>query len=171
MTRRVAPLALAGLAGLASLNAWLLAAALEIPAPGPQAKASVAAAGQSPDPSASELDPPEPRPLAAYGQTVAKPVFFKARAPYVPPPPPPPPAPPRPAALPPPADPGLVLGGVVIMDNARKAYIFNKADSRGAWLSEGETILGWKVESIDAMTAKLQQADRSVELELYPRKK
>src|SRR5262245_23130082 len=28
----------------------------------------------------------------------------------------------------------------------KKAHIFNKADSRGAWLSEGESMLGWRVE-------------------------
>jgi hypothetical protein len=63
----------------------------------------------------------------------------------------------------------LALGGVVIMDDARKAYIFSKADSRGAWVGEGETILGWQVESIDALTARLQQAGRSIELQLYPK--
>jgi hypothetical protein len=49
--------------------------------------------------------------------------------------------------------------------------MFNRADSRGTWLGEGETILGWKIESIDAMTARLQQAGRSLELELYPKKR
>jgi hypothetical protein len=171
MTRRVAPLTLAGLLGLASLNAWLLAAALETPAPEPDVKVAVPAADHAAHPSAAELDVPKPRPLAAYGQTLAKPVFFKTRAPYVPPPPAPPPAPkPVAAAPPPPVDPGLALGGVVIMEGARKAYIFNKADSRGLWLSEGETILGWKVESIDAMAARLQQANRSIELQLYPKR-
>jgi len=60
------------------------------------------------------------------------------------------------------------LGGVVIIEDVRKAYIFNKADSHGAWLGEGEMIMGWKVESIGAMTARLQQAGRVIELELYP---
>jgi hypothetical protein len=57
------------------------------------------------------------------------------------------------------------------MEGARKAYIVNKADSRGTWLREGETILGWKIQSIDATTAKLQQAGSSLELELYPKKR
>jgi len=169
MTLRVAPLTLTGLLGLASLNAWLLAMALDAPTPEPEVEARVAMPEHPPKPPGSEIDLPKAKPIAGYGQTLAKPVFFKSRAPYVPPPPPP--APPKPAAAPPPVDPGLVLGGVVIMDEARKAYIFNKTDSRGAWLSEGESFLGWRVESIDAMTAKLQQAGRSVELELYPRKK
>jgi hypothetical protein len=58
----------------------------------------------------------------------------------------------------------------LIVEETRKAYIVNKGDARGAWLSEGEIILGWKVESIDAMTARLQQAGRSIELQLYPRR-
>jgi hypothetical protein len=56
------------------------------------------------------------------------------------------------------------------MEEVKKAYIFNRSDSRGAWLSEGETILGWKVESIDALTARLQQGGRSIELQLYPKR-
>ena len=65
-----------------------------------------------------------------------------------------------------------VEGGdlVRVMEEVKKAYIFNKTDSRGAWLSEGETILGWKVESIDALTASLQQGGRSIELQLYPKR-
>jgi hypothetical protein len=64
----------------------------------------------------------------------------------------------------------LVLGGAVVVDQARKAYIFSKADQRGGWLSEGETILGWKIESIDAAAARLRQGDRSIELHLYPKR-
>jgi hypothetical protein len=67
-------------------------------------------------------------------------------------------------------DPGLVLGGVVVVEQARKAYIFNKADQRGGWFSEGETVLGWTVESIDAAAARLRQGDRSIELQLYPKR-
>lgn len=75
-------------------------------------------------------------------------------------------------SAPPPApmDPGLVLGGVVVVEQARKAYIFNKADQRGGWFSEGETVLGWTVESIDAAAARLRQGDRSIELQLYPKR-
>lgn len=64
-----------------------------------------------------------------------------------------------------------MLGGVVVVAQARKAYILNKADQRGGWFSEGETILGRKVESIDAAAAVLQQGGRSIKLELYPEKR
>jgi len=37
----------------------------------------------------------------------------------------------------------------MITDGTTKAYVFKKADSQGMWLSEGETFLGWKLESID----------------------
>jgi hypothetical protein len=168
---RITPLALAGLAGLAGLNVWLVAMVLQEHVPEPEVHSSTAAASRPPGPPTFDSKPPESKPIAAYPQTLARPVFFKSREPYVPPPPAPPPLP-QPVAAPPPApvDPGLVLGGVVIMDGAQKAYIFNKADTRGAWLAEGETILGWKVESIDAITARLQQVDRSIELQLYPKR-
>jgi hypothetical protein len=166
MRLRVAPMTLGTLLALAGLNAWLLAIAVENPAPAPEVPVSVA----RPDPPLSEVPLPKPKPITAYSRTLAKPVFLKTRAPYVPPPPAPPPAP-KPVVAPPqaPVDPGLALGGVVIIEDARKAYIFNRADSRGAWLSEGATILGWQVESIDELSARLQQAGRTIELQLYPK--
>jgi hypothetical protein len=170
MRLRAAPLALAGVVGLACLNVWLLASALQAPAPEPDMKAPAAALDPAASPAASQRDRPRPRLIAAYGQTLAKPVFFKTRAPYVPPPPAPPPSP-KPVSTPPPvpADPGLVLGGVMVAEQAKKAYIFNKVDQRGGWFGEGETILGWKVELIDAAAARLRQGDRSIELQLYPK--
>jgi hypothetical protein len=109
--------------------------------------------------------------LSAYQQTMAHPVFFKTRQPFVPPPPPPPPAPPqvaRPAPPPaPPADPGLALGGVVINGDVKKAYLFRKADHTGSWLTEGEEIMGWKVLFIDGGGAKLHKDGRNIELPLY----
>jgi hypothetical protein len=168
MTVRITPLATAGLAGLAGLNAWLLALALE-EGPRAEAPAQIATADQASGSLASRAAPPAGKPISAYGQTVGRPLFFKARTPYVPPPPAPPPTP-KPAAMPHPApvDPGLVLGGIVILEETKKAYVLNKKDRRGAWVSEGEAILGWTVESIDAITAKLRQSDRSIELQLYP---
>jgi hypothetical protein len=68
------------------------------------------------------------------------------------------------------SDPGLTLAGIMIFDGARKAYLVKKADSRaaGIWASEGEDLSGWKVHSVTATTVKLQQRDRTVELQLYP---
>jgi hypothetical protein len=95
-----------------------------------------------------------------------RPLFFKTRAPFVPRPPPPPPKPtPAPVVQ---ADPGLVLGGVVINRDLRKAYLLSKADPRGAWVSEGDNFMGWKIVSVERTGAKLQQSDRMLELQLYP---
>jgi hypothetical protein len=77
--------------------------------------------------SASQLSLPKAKPVTDYGETLARPVFFKSRAPYAAPPPPPPPPKPPATAPPAPVDPGLVLGGVVVLEGAKKAYIFNKA--------------------------------------------
>jgi hypothetical protein len=105
-------------------------------------------------------------PLSTYQQTLAHPVFFKNRQPFVPPPPPPPA--PRPAPPPaPPADPGLAVGGVVINGEVKRAYVFRKADHSGSWLAEGEEVMGWKVHSIDSGGAKLRKDDRNIELQLY----
>jgi len=86
------------------------------------------------------------------------------------PPAPPPPPVAKPAAIPAiNADPGVVLAGVMITEGVRKAYLVKKADSQGTWASEGENLMGWKVHSVSATAVKLQQQDRTVELQLYPR--
>jgi hypothetical protein len=169
MPLRITPFALVGLASLAGLNVWLVALVIDEQSPEPEVQPPAAAAGRLPSPAMSDSKPPDSKPISAYPQTLARPVFFKSREPYVAPPPVPPPLP-IPVATPPavPVDPGLALGGVAIMDGTRKAYIFSKADAVGAWIAGGETILGWTVESIDATTARLQQAERSIDLQLYP---
>jgi hypothetical protein len=45
-----------------------------------------------------------------------------------------------------------------------------KPKPRGVWVGEGEGFMGWKVQSISASVATLQQNDRTVELRLYPEK-
>lgn len=169
MSLRIAPLALMSLLALAGLNAWLVAVVTVDH--GPKEDINPARAERSPRPLLAEAPPYNPRPISAYGQTLAKPVFFKNRLPYVPPPPAPQP-PPKPAVAPSPApvDPGLVLGGIMITNGVRKAYVFKKGDSRGTWLSEGDAIMGWTLEALDTMSARLRQAGRSIELQLYPKR-
>jgi hypothetical protein len=67
------------------------------------------------------------------------------------------------------ADPGLILGGVMTNDRLRKAYLVTKTNSAGSWVGEGESFMGWKIQSVDATSARLQQQDRTIELQLYPR--
>lgn len=87
MRLRAAPLALATLLGLACLNVWLLTTALQTPAPELDVKTPVAEGDPSAKPATSHRDLPKPKAIAAYSETLAKPVFFKSRAPYAPPPP------------------------------------------------------------------------------------
>jgi hypothetical protein len=138
---RIAPLTATSLAVLAALNAWLLAVVIEGPVTGETMAG--ATAEWTPNVPQSGALLPKLKPPSAYTQTLARPIFFKSREPYVRPTPAPTPVP-KAVVAPPPvlADPGLALGGIMITDDARKAYVFNKADSRGTCLSEGETILG-----------------------------
>lgn len=172
MNIRITPLAAMALAALAGVNLWLLAiilagATADEPAP-------VAAPAWDAKLSSSGPDDAAAKPISAYRQTLAQPVFFKTREPYAAPPPRPV-APATPAVVqkpapPPIVDPGFTVAGVIIGQNVRKAYIHTKSDQQGNWVSEGESLTGWKVQAIDAAGVKLQQQDRTIELQLYPTK-
>jgi len=120
---------------------------------------------------ATGIAPPEPKPITRYLQTLARPIFFKTRKPFVPPPPAPPPPPTRPT-FPPPvvADPGLVLGGIMVMEGVRKAYVFRKTDPSGTWVAHGEDFMGWKIKTIDAAGIVLGNGERNIDLKLYPQR-
>jgi hypothetical protein len=168
MRLRVAPLTVAGLLALGAINAWLLTLAV-------RGRDTV-----NRDPvmnlaSSLSLDetngaPPANRPAAVYRETLAHPVFYKSREPFIPPPPPPPPTAAKPAPPPVPADPGIMLGGVAINGTVRKAYLFSKTNPQGTWVSLGETFIGWTVHAIEPGAAKLKQSDRELAVELYPRR-
>jgi hypothetical protein len=163
MTIRIPPLVVAGLLALGAADVWLVTVALEDIAPSD--RVTTAPAEWTPKFSTSTDGILKPVPVDGYTETLAHPVFFKTREPFVPPPP----VVPRPVVIPPPVfvDPGLVLGGVMILPNVRKAYLVSKADQRGTWVSQGEAITGWKVQSVDRTSIKLQQQDRIIELQLY----
>lgn len=103
-------------------------------------------------------------PIEGYSQILTRPVFFRSREPFVPAP--------RPAQTPLVAptviNPGLTVGGIMIKNDLSKAYLLGSAGSGGAWTAEGETFQGWKVRSIDKTGVKLEQAGRSIDLQLYP---
>jgi len=171
MNMRIAPLAGLGLAILAGVNVWLLTIVLgdltgaePAPAAAPALDAKLSDSGQ---------DGAAVQPITAYRETLAHPVFFKSREPYVPPRSAPAPTPAAVAKPPPPpviVDPGLTVAGVIISEGVRKAYIRGKSDSHGSWVIEGESLIGWKVESIDAGGVKLRQHNQMIELQLYPPK-
>ncbi len=109
------------------------------------------------------------RPRAdAYTEIVARPVFSKSREPFVPPPPAPPlPVAPQQAVT---ADPGLIVGGIMITTRESKAYLLNKAGGGvGSWVDEEGMFQGWKVKTIDASGVRIEQVGRVIELQLYPR--
>jgi hypothetical protein len=165
MKMRIAPLGVVGLLVILGVNAGLLmAVATEI-----RSDRSVAVDKVDWHPSlpASIGSVANRKPIEGYQQMLARPVFFKSRQPYVPPPPAPPPAlivAPPPVVL----DPGLVLGGVMIKNNVRKAFVFNRGGAGGTWTAEGDEFMGWKVISISGTGARLEQQGRSIDLQLYP---
>ena len=90
MRSRIAPLTAAGVLALAAVNAWLLTIVTvdgetqenePVPGAAPYLNVTEATGGLI-----------ATRATAAYRETLAHPVFYKTRQPFVPPPPTPPPA-------------------------------------------------------------------------------
>jgi hypothetical protein len=167
MKQRIAPWRTIVLTGLVGLNIGLAATAaftlLSGDAPAlPHVDWTPPIANAGPVPS-------DAKPIARYLQTLAHPIFFKTREPFVAPPPAPPPPPPT-TRPPPPVvvDPGLMLGGIMVMQGVRKAYVFRKIDPSGTWVADGEDFMGWKIQIIDAAAVALGNGERRINLSLYP---
>jgi hypothetical protein len=165
MMRHISPFRAVVLLFALGVNAWLLLAVAAEFASSDLAVTEKAV--WNPQVASSGEKVPTAKPIDAYREILARPIFFKSREPYVPPPPPPPVI----AAMPQPAvvDPGLVLGGVLIKNGVRKAYVFSRANAgAGAWISEGQDFMGWSIKSVSGAGAKLEQQGRSIDLRLYP---
>jgi hypothetical protein len=166
MTPRIAPWRAIILAGLISLNAGLVAVAgSALLSDDPAAPPPV---GWTPPVGTISRAPNGTNPIAHYRQTLARPIFFKTREPFVPPPPPR--AAPVARISPPPvvADPGLMIGGVMMMQGVRRAYLYRKTDPSGTWVAYGEEFMGWKIQTIDATGIVLGNGERKIDLKLYP---
>lgn len=166
MTWRVSPLRAIVLLFAVGVNAWLLVAVAAELASSDLAVAEKAV--WNPQLSSSGDKVPTAKPIDAYREILARPLFSRSREPFVPAPPPPPPVA---AAMPLPVvvDPGLVLGGVLIKDGVKKAYVFSRANAgAGAWINEGQDFMGWSITSVSGSGAKLEQQGRSIDLRLYP---
>jgi hypothetical protein len=165
MRLRVAPLAIASLVALCCVDAWFAKMIFdETASPDTLPEAKYQSHPNLPPTPA----PPKPRTIDSHTQVLLHPLFLKAREPFVPPPPPPPPQVPQVVMpAPPPADPGLVLGGITISGDLRKVYLISKANANSAWVSEGESYMGWKVQSVSSSGTTLQQSNRTLQLELY----
>ena len=108
------------------------------------------------------------KPLEAYDEILAHPVFFRSREPFIPAPassPEPTDTPETPVV----ADPDFAVGGVVISNGLAKAFLFSRDGSMiGIWVNQGETVQGWQVKSVTKSGVVLEQTGRSIELQLYP---
>src|ERR1700688_1008517 len=131
MVARISPLAAAGLLALIGVYISLLIGIAGDVAP--ETYASTGPAEWTPSLSAVTESIVNPRPIPAYELTLAHPIFFKSREPFVAPVKA---APPPAAAAAPPApvfvDPGLVLGGVLMNGGGHKGYLSRETDPHRA---------------------------------------
>jgi hypothetical protein len=165
MRWRIAPLRAAGLLIVLGINAGLLVS-IATQATSDHLAAADKAAWNA-NLSGAVANATNRKQIESYGQILTRPVFFRSREPFVPAPAPPPPA----LIAAPPlmvVDPGLVLGGVMMKNDVRKAYVSSIAGASGAWTSEGDEFMGWRIRSISRTGAKLEQGGRSIDLQLYP---
>lgn len=162
---RVPPAAAMGFAALVALNAWLVSVVVQ-EATVDRSVSLAKTFGESTFSLAADA-PPAVKSVDSYQAILSAPVFVKTRHPYAPPPPAPAPVITTP---PPPVDPGLKLAGVLIDRALKKAFLLSRTDSTGAWVGEGESFAGWKVESVEPAGVTLQNAGRVLELELYPQR-
>lgn len=164
MKLKITPLALISLLALGGLNAWLLTLVFAEFAP-------IVPASPQPPSQVGKQAATNPAPIAqkdigSYGKTLAQPVFFRTRSPYVPPPPPAPVVQSTQAPVPI-ANPGLSVAGVIINDKLRKAYLLQQNQPVGTWVAEGENVLGWTLQSVTPTGITLAQSNRTIDLELY----
>jgi hypothetical protein len=64
-------------------------------------------------------------------------------------------------------DPGLVLGGILMLEGAQKAYLFTENIADGVWVATGNEMLGWTVLSIDNDGVSLGSGNQILSLKLY----
>lgn len=94
--------------------------------------------------------PPQPRPAVAEPSVVES-------APVIDAAPPPEPEPP----------PEFVLVGVRIDTEGKRALIRIGASSVGEWRREGDSLEGWKIETIQSSVIIMRRGDMTLELALY----
>jgi hypothetical protein len=169
---RSSPIRRLAIALLVTLNAgltWMLWSTAVDPAP---ALSREAPAEWSPPVARDAAQGFVARPLESFGQTLARPVFFKSRKPFVaaiqPPVLPAPLMPPPPLPAPPPQPPPEFRAqGILIVTEGRKALIMSKLQPLGAWVAQGEKIEGWTVEAIEPEWVRVRRGDGVIRLDLH----
>jgi hypothetical protein len=117
----------------------------------------------------------EERQPRAYPETMARPLFIRGRAPFVPPPPvtivPPMPAPPMPPPMAPPgpaADIDVKVYGVLAEGRGARALLSSTSKPDGDWLRIGEMIGGWTLVEISSEGVVLSAGPQRRTVLLYP---
>ena len=108
------------------------------------------------------------RPLAAFSQTLSRPVLFKSRKPFVAAVAPASGPASAPVPQPAPATLELHAGGIVLTPGKRQMFIVSKAQPQGIWVGEGDEIEGWTFVAIDGQGARVQRNDVVARVDLYP---
>ena len=111
------------------------------------------------------------KPIEAYSQTLARPVFSKSRQPWSKPSPAPAPvamAAAAPAAADAQRENDFTLTGVAITAGSRQAFMMSKSRPEGLWVSEGEKLGDWTLASVTPTGAVLLSSERRLLLPLYP---
>jgi hypothetical protein len=75
-----------------------------------------------------------------------------------------------PVFVPPPpvTKPDLVVSGIALIGDAKQAYLGSGSTADGAWVKEGEDIMGWQVDGITSVGVTISKAGQSFNLLLYP---
>jgi hypothetical protein len=105
---------------------------------------------------------------AQYAQITERPLFSRARRPFVPPQPivEPPPPEPQPIA----AELQITLQGIMINSEMRHALILAGGESAPRWFRQGDSIGGWEITGIDSNSIRLAAEGQRRSVNLYVEK-
>ena len=104
-----------------------------------------------------------------YPEIAERPLFSRSRRPFVPPQPvvvEQPPPEPQPVA----AEPQITLQGVMISGRTRHALILAGGEPAPRWLSEGDSVTGWKIKEIGTNGVRLIAEGQTRKVNLYVEK-
>lgn len=162
---RLPPLALISLLSLGALDTGLVGIAWKALTSSYEASTATHGGENTGAPHAVGSFNPESR-LASYSQTLARPAFLKTRRPWT--------APPasieasavRPSPAPQAAS-GFSLSAVVLALPVKRAFLITKSNSAGTWISVGDVVDGWVVDSIDEAGSELRNGAIRIRVNLY----
>ncbi|RWM12889.1 MAG: hypothetical protein EOR72_20450 [Mesorhizobium sp.] len=166
----VVPVAvLAFLGAVAFANYWIA----ENP---PDTEPIVSTGGERASSIPADLNTPTLLPLPELTQSLARPLFLKARRPWVAPPEPalqPVVAAVEPAAAPPVpvetvAELQLSLAGIQKDPDGMQALILTVGKRESRWVRLGETVDGWTVSAMDLTSVEFRTGEKTRTFELYP---